>query len=105
MSDGDKFYTKFVVLDEIYNFVVHNVFISRCFNAKICIIRFYRVNTKGIHMFYSHKWVCSVVVGKDNYALDGETTKTKVVELEKLCNFIVALDGEMTKTKVVELES
>ena len=56
-------------------------------------------------MFYSHKWVCSVVVGKDNDALDGETTKTKVVELEKLCNFIVALDGEMTKTKVVELES
>jgi len=56
-------------------------------------------------MFYSHKWVCSVVLGKDNYALDGETTKTKVVELEKLCNFIVALDGETTKTKVVELEN
>jgi len=38
-------------------------------------------------MLYTHKWVCSVVAGKENYILDGETTKTKVVDLEKLCNF------------------
>jgi hypothetical protein len=35
MSNEDKLYTKFVALDESYNFIVHNIFIWSAFDAKI----------------------------------------------------------------------
>jgi hypothetical protein len=90
---------------------------------------FIQINTKGIHMFYSHKWVCSVVVVAGNVS-DGEITTTKVVDFQKVCtsvvdnfylkssiqknyvwisyiwnsNFQMTSDGETTKTKVVHLK-
>jgi hypothetical protein len=66
-------------------------------------------------MLYTHKWVCNLVVGKENYILDGKTTQTKFVDLEKLCNFeFLTFEiwifqttsyGETTKMKVVDLKN
>ena len=37
-SDEDKFYIKITELDEIYNFVVGEIFIGDCLGAQIYII-------------------------------------------------------------------
>jgi hypothetical protein len=84
-------------------------------NVQICITRFSRVNIKKEFILYSHKWVYSVVVSSlfttfsfeiiypikimfefltleiqfFQTTSDGETTKTKVVDFEKLYNFVV----------------
>jgi hypothetical protein len=39
-------------------------------------------------MFYSHKWVCSVVEVVGNVS-GGEMTTTKVVDFQKLCTSVV----------------
>ena len=83
MSDEDELYTKVVVHDEIYNFVVQYFLIWDHLDVQIYTTRFYRVNTKGVHMLQSHE--CGVVV-KD---LEWRSAKTKVVDVKKLGNFIV----------------
>jgi hypothetical protein len=59
MSDEDELYIKVVLLNAIFNFVVKAIFIWDRLDLKIYTTRFYRVNTKGVHMLHSHKWVCS----------------------------------------------
>jgi hypothetical protein len=55
MSDEDELYTKVVVLNEIYNFVVQMFLTLDFLDVQTCITRFYRVKTKGVNMLYSHK--------------------------------------------------
>ena len=55
MFKEDELYTKTVVLDGIYNFVVQTFLIWDRLDVQIYITRFYRVNTKGILMAYSNK--------------------------------------------------
>jgi hypothetical protein len=85
MSDKDELYTKVVALDKIYNFLVHNVCIQNHFDAKI-------FDSQNFIELIPKESIFSIVtsecteVGKDT---DEETTKIKVVDPEKLYNFVV----------------
>jgi hypothetical protein len=59
MSDEDELYTKVVEIGEIYNFVVKTFLIWDRLDVQIYAIRFYGVNTQGVYILYSHKWLCS----------------------------------------------
>jgi hypothetical protein len=85
MSEKDELYTKIVALDKIYNFVVHNVCIRNHFDAKI-------FDSQNFIELIPNESIFSIImsecteVGKD---MDEETTKIKVVDHEKLRNFVV----------------
>ena len=82
MSDEDELYIKVVVLHEIYNFVVQNFFYLRSFGCPNIFI-WNNLSNENYVWFQNFKiWIFQT-------ASDGETPKTKVVDLEKLCNFVV----------------
>jgi hypothetical protein len=112
--------------DSIYICIIHWLHALKLFWCwNICFTRFIEVNTKGIHMLYSHK---HVVVVKD---LRWRSNQNKSCRFQKLCNIVVdnvfvwnhlsnenyiwiltfefwifqmTSDGETTKTKVVDLK-
>jgi len=63
ISIKDKLYSKVVVLDEIYNFIVHKLFIWSRFDAKMFDLHDYIELITKKSILYSHKWVCSGTEG------------------------------------------
>ena len=63
MSDGNELYIKVVVLDEIYNFLVHKLFIWSRFDAKLFDSHDYIELIPKESILYSRKWVCSASEG------------------------------------------
>ena len=82
MSDEDELYIKVVVLDEIYNFVISKFFNLRSFGCSNIFIWNYLSNKNYVWFLKFKIWIFQT-------ASDGEMPKTKVVDLEKLCNFVV----------------
>ena len=81
MSDEDELYIKVVVLDDLQlcssnffnlrSFVYPNIFIWNNLSKE------------------NYVWFLKLKIWIFQMTSDGETSKTKVVDLEKLCNFVV----------------
>ena len=82
MSDKDELYIKVVVLGEIYNFVVQTFFNLRSFGYPNIFI--WNNLSKE-----NYVWFLKLKIWIFQMTSDGETSKIKVVDLEKLCKFIV----------------
>ena len=82
MSDEDELYIKVVVLDEMYNFVVQTFFNLRSFGYPNTFIWNNLSNENYVWFLKFKIWIFQTTS-------DGEMPKTKVVDLKKLCNFVV----------------
>ena len=82
MSDEDKLYIKVVVLDEIYNFVVQTFLIWDRLDVQIFSFEIIYLTKISFDFVKFKIWIFQTTS-------DGEMPKTKVVDIEKLCNFVV----------------
>ena len=62
-SDGEIVYMEFVDRDQIYNFVVKNIFIWNHYGHQMGHIRHLKVMLKEKYLISSHMWWCIPVVG------------------------------------------
>ena len=61
-SDGEIVYMEFVDRDQIYNFVVDNIFIWGLYGHQMANIRYLKVMFKEKYLIYNHIWWCSRMV-------------------------------------------
>jgi hypothetical protein len=82
MSEEDELYIKVIVLNEIYNRIVKK-------NLKFDISLDVQIFSYEICYLTNYIWFLKFKIWIFENILDGETPETKVIDLKKLCKFVV----------------